>query len=72
LNAHSTYGVDNAHLSAEQQEGNVLHRETVSEEDKLPQATVELSDDTRVVLLAPEIELTFSDDEPVIEVTSYY
>jgi len=42
------------------------------EEEKLPQAAVEPSNDTRVVLVAPEIELTFSDDEPVIGVTSYY
>jgi len=32
----------------------------------------EACENTTEVLLAPEIELSFSDDEPVIELASYY
>jgi len=69
--AHSTYGEDNAHLS-EQQEGNVLSCVTTGDGRRLPQAAAEVSEDTREVLFAPEIELTFSEDEPVLELTRYY
>jgi len=70
--AHSINSADNVHLSAEQQEGNVLDCDTTGERERLPQAAVEPSDDSRKVLLAPEIKLTPCDDEPVIEVTRYY
>jgi len=38
----------------------------------LQHAAVECSEDTREVLLAPEIEFNSSDDEPVLELTRDY
>jgi len=61
----------NAHLS-EQKEGNVLSSVTTGDGRRLPQAAADASEDTREVLFAPEIELTFSEDEPVLELTRYY
>jgi len=70
-NNFSSNSADNAYSYAEQRVSNVTDSELSRREGKvlLPQATT-ASDDTRVVLCAPEIEIDF-DDEPVIEITSY-
>jgi len=67
---HWTYETDTAYLSVEQLDSNIRAREQEKEEQVLPQAT-NSSDDTREVLMTPEIDFNFC-DEPIIELASFY
>jgi len=71
-NAHSTNSADNAYSSAEQRDSKVTDCESTRDDEQLllSQATA-ASEDKRVVLCAPEIKIDF-DNEPTIELASYY
>jgi len=55
-----------------QLESNVSDSESTREEENIPQATVEAGEDFIIMSATPDIELSFSDDEHIIELARYY